>query len=163
MVENLQIRPATEEDLPALTAMTQAFNDHLDALDSQGPAPDGEAVAAASMARFRPMAFGPDPICTVMMAELDGEGVGFLTYYLGVFMDDVTPVLHVADFFVRQDHRRRGIGTALMREAHRIARERGASRLFWTVWEKNTEAQRFYASVGAAPEQGSILMEWRTK
>jgi len=109
------------------------------------------------------MAFGPDPICAVIMAELGGEAAGFLTYYLGVFMDDATPVLHVADFFVREEHRRRGVGTALMQEAHRIARERGASRLFWTVWEKNTAALRFYASLGAAPEQGSILMEWRTK
>lgn len=162
MTEHLNIRRATDADLPALTAMTQAFNGYLDAIDGGVPGSDAEAIAASAMERLRRMAFESNPICTVLMAELNGEPVGYLTYYIGVYMDDATPTVHVADFFVRESFRRRGVGRALMLEARRIAQECGASRLLWTVWSKNEAALRFYTALGAEPEGSSILMQWLT-
>jgi RimJ/RimL family protein N-acetyltransferase len=52
-----------------------------------------------------------------------------------------------------------------MLEAHRIAKDLGASRLLWTVWHKNESAIRFYEKLGAVrePEDGSVLMEWLVK
>ena len=47
-------------------------------------------------------------------AELDGETVVYLNYFIDVFMDDATPTLHVADFFVRERYRLLGAGKALM-------------------------------------------------
>jgi|SRR6185295_1556221 len=163
MREGLCIREATEADLPVLTAMTREFNAYLDALGGNEVAADAAAVAAAAMERLRSLAFGPNPLCTVLIAEFDGQTIGYLNYYLGVFMDDATPAVHVADFFVTRKHRRRGAGTALMLEVRRIATEAGASRLFWTVWRKNEDAIRFYQKLGAAPEEESILMEWLMK
>ena len=162
MPERLCIRKATDADLPALTAMTRAFNDYLNALGAE-PAGDAAAVAAAAMDRLRPLAFGPRPLCTVLIAELDGETVGYLNYFVGVFMDDATPTLHVADFFVTERYRRRGAGTALMLEARRIGMDLGALRLFWTVWRKNEDAIRFYQKLGAEPEDESVLMQWLIK
>jgi GNAT superfamily N-acetyltransferase len=112
------------------------------------------------MDRLRSLAFGPNPLCTVLIAELDGETVGYLNYFIGVFMDDATPTLHVADFFVSARYRLRGAGKALMLEARRIAMDLGASRLFWTVWRKNEGAIRFYKKLGAEPEGASVLMQW---
>lgn len=162
MPKRLCIRTATEADLPALTAMTREFNDYLDTLGGGEAAADAAevAAAAAAMGRLRPLAFGPSPLCTVLVAELDGETIGYLNYFIGVFMDDATPTLHVADFFVRERHRRRGAGKTLMLEARRIGMELGASRLFWTVWRKNEDAIRFYEKLGATPEGESILMQW---
>jgi GNAT superfamily N-acetyltransferase len=160
MRERLCIRKATEADLPALTAMTREFNDYLDTLGGAEVADDAAEVAAAAMDRLRPLAFGPRPLCTILIAELDGETVGYLNYFLGVFMDDATPTLHVADFFVTERYRRRGAGRALMLEARRIGMELGASRLFWTVWRKNADAIRFYENLGARPEDESVLMRW---
>lgn len=54
MPERLCIRKATDADLPALTAMTRAFNDYLNALGAE-PAGDAAAVAAAAMDRLRPL------------------------------------------------------------------------------------------------------------
>jgi GNAT superfamily N-acetyltransferase len=139
MRKRLCIRKATEADLPALTTMTREFNDYLDTLGGAEVADDAAAVAAAAMGRLRPLAFGPSPLCAILIAELDGETVGYLNYFIGVFMDDATPTLHVADFFVGEKYRRRGAGKALMLEARRIGRDLGASRLFWTVWRKNQE------------------------
>jgi GNAT superfamily N-acetyltransferase len=158
--ERLCIRKATEADLPALTAMTREFNDYLDTLGGAEVADDAAEVAAAAMDRLRLLAFGPRPLCTILIAELNGETVGYLNYFLGVFMDDATPTLHVADFFVTERYRRRGAGRALMLEARRIGMDLGASRLFWTVWRKNADAIRFYENLGARPEDESVLMRW---
>lgn len=165
MLEGLRIRGATEADLPALTAMTREFNDYLDTLGGAEAAADAAEVAAAAMDRLRSLAFGPNPLCTVLIAELDGETVGYLNYFVGVFMDDATPTLHVADFFVAERHRLRGAGKALMLEARRIATDLGASRLLWTVWRKNEDAIRFYEKLGAElePQDGAILMQWLIK
>jgi GNAT superfamily N-acetyltransferase len=163
MDDRLRIREATEADLPALTVMTREFNDYLDSLGGSEANKDGAKVAAAAMERLRGFAFGPNPICTVLVAELDGETAGYLNYYVGVFMDDATPALHIADFYVGTKNRRRGLGGALMLEVRRIAKELGASRLFWTVWDKNEDAILFYRNLGAAPYDGAILMEWLVK
>jgi len=143
MRERLCIREATEADLPALTAMTREFNDYLDTPGGAEAAADAAEAAAAAMKRLQRLAFGPNPICTVLIAELDGETVGYLNYFIGVFMDDATPTLHVADFFVTERYRLLGAGKALMLEARRIATDLGASRLLWTVWRKNEDAIRF--------------------
>lgn len=81
---------------------------------------------------------------------------------MGVFMDDATPALYVADFFIGRRHRLRGAGRALMQEARRIAADHGASRLLWTVWRRNAAAIRFYEKLGAElePDDGAVLMQW---
>lgn len=165
MDERLHIRQATEADLTALTALTREFNDYLDALGGVVPSKDAVEIAAAAMERLRAMAFGPKPLCTILIAELGRETVGYLNYFIGVFMDDATPALHVADFFVSQRHRRRGVGSGLMQEARRIAVEVGASRLLWTVWRRNDDAIRFYEELGAElePDDGAVLMQWPIK
>jgi GNAT superfamily N-acetyltransferase len=165
MGERLRIRQATEADLAALTALTREFNDYLDSLGGQEPAKDAAEIAAAAMGRLRSFAFGPNPICKILIADLDAETIGYLTYYIGAFMDDATPALHVADFYVSSSHRRHGAGKALMLEARRIAADLGASRLLWTVWRKNVDAIRFYEMLGAElePYDGAVLMQWLIK
>jgi len=145
--------------------MTREFNDYLDSLGGAEGAADAAEVAAAAMDRLRSLAFGPSPLCTVLIAELDGQTAGYLNYFIGVFMDNATPALYVADFFVTKKFRLRGAGKALMREAHRIAMDFGASRLLWTVWRKNEDAIRFYEKLGAElePEDGAVLMQWLIK
>lgn len=165
MGERLRIRQATEADLVALTALTREFNDYLDSLGGQAPAKDGAEIAAAAMGRLRSFAFGPSPICKILIADLDAKTIGYLTYYIGAFMDDATPALHVADFYVSAHHRRQGAGRALMLEARRIAADLGASRLLWTVWRRNLDAIRFYEALGAElePDDGAVLMQWLIK
>lgn len=165
MGERLCTRKATEGDLPALTAMTREFNAYLDILGGSEIADDAAEVAAAAMDRLRTLAFGPSPLCAVLIAELDGETAGYLNYFVGVYMEDATPALHIADFFVTETYRRRGVGKALMQEARRIAMDLGASRLLWTVWRRNLDAINFYEALGAEqePADGSVLMQWLIK
>jgi GNAT superfamily N-acetyltransferase len=52
---------------------------------------------------------------------------------------------------VAQAFRRRGVGSALIREAERWVRAQGASWLELGVYEFNQEARAFYQSLGYAP------------
>ena len=55
---------------------------------------------------------------------------------------------HVEALVVDRDHRRAGIGTALMVAAATWAREHGAVEVVLTVWAGNNGAEAFYESLG---------------
>lgn len=54
----------------------------------------------------------------------------------------------VDGLIVRQQHRRQGIGRALMAQVHRLARHRGIARVELGVYEFNTAALGFYEDLG---------------
>ena len=54
------------------------------------------------------------------------------------------------------EHRRRGIGKALLKSVARLARARNCGRLEWSVLDWNASAIAFYESLGA-----SVLPDWR--
>lgn len=82
-----------------------------------------------------------------MVAEVDNRIAGFVTVVAatrGDAPDD--PAVHawVHDVFVRSEHRRRGIGTALMRAAEAFAHGRGATELRLAVLARNVAAHALY-------------------
>jgi len=93
-------------------------------------------------------------LVTVLVAELDGRVVGHL--FLEFRQDPVfvraelRPYAYVAELFVREEARGRGVGKALMREAERIATGRGVGRLMVEVLAGNASAEAFYARCGFA-------------
>jgi GNAT superfamily N-acetyltransferase len=90
-----------------------------------------------------------------LVAELDGRVVGFL--YFVVRDDDlyIRPgqrrFAHVSELFVLEACRGRGISRALMDEAERLARERGAKRFTIGVLVGNDGAEAAYRAMGFAP------------
>ena len=97
----------------------------------------------------------------MLIAEVDGEAVGYLVYHIGVWIDDMAPALFVADLYV--EDRRQGIGTALMQRAREIADDRDAKHVFWTVWRENAAAQTFYRGLGAEVFDEEVFMRWRVR
>jgi len=93
----------------------------------------------------------------LIVAEADGTVVGFahlLTYH------DLThgaPAGELLGLIVREDMRRRGIATALMREIIHLARERGVGEFHINTEPDNEAAKALYASLGA--EVVGIQME----
>ncbi len=151
------VRQAHAADLPVLKALANEFEAWLSRFDAE-PA----AVDPARADPLEALAFGPDRLCEVIVAELDGEVAGYLIYYFGIWIgSDIAPCLYVADIFVREMHQRRGIGSAMMEHAREVARQRGARNLFWTVWSKNPVGQAFYRRLGAEPFDDEIMMRWR--
>ena len=149
------IRQSSRSDLPAIRAMMQEFDEYLNTLD------DPEAIDPAVYARIDALAFGQKPRCSILLAEeAGGAAAGYLTWYMGVFMDPVAAVLYVADLYVRPTHRGAGLGRALMEAARGIAAAEGADSLMWTVWRKNPNAIAFYEHLGAKPHDSEMLMHW---
>jgi PAS domain S-box-containing protein len=86
-----------------------------------------------------------------LVAEVEGQPVGFALYFHTFSTFRGQPGLYLEDIFVRESHRRLGIGKALLTSLARIARERGCGRLEWSVLDWNTPAIEFYRSLGARP------------
>lgn len=90
----------------------------------------------------------------VLIAEDAGTRTGFLLL-LDALPDEVslTPQAFVAYMAVEPAMRRRGIATALLAEAERVARERGLPVLAMMVTEENEPALRAYERAGFLTER----------
>lgn len=105
-----------------------------------------ERLAADRSALWRGRLAAPGPSARTLIAERDGEAVGFVHVEL-----DADPRLGalVDNLHVRHDARRSGIGTVLLAEVARlVAAERPGSGHYLWVLEANTAAIAFYRAAG---------------
>ncbi|MDR2440779.1 MAG: GNAT family N-acetyltransferase [Planctomycetaceae bacterium] len=93
----------------------------------------------------------------VLLAEFQGETVGFALYYFTYSTFRGQPGIYIEDLFVRPQFRNLGIGTSFFRELARIAQSRGCFRLDWMVLDWNSNSIAFYKKLGAYPVE-----DWTT-
>jgi ribosomal protein S18 acetylase RimI-like enzyme len=75
--------------------------------------------------------------------------IGYLLYHFGYDSDNAVRNLHVVDLYVKQEARRKRVGTALMEAAAEVAIKAGAEELIWSVYNPNSLATSFYEKLGA--------------
>jgi GNAT superfamily N-acetyltransferase len=142
----LAIRPATIEDAALLTSMIHEFAEfeHL-----------GHEVSTTESEIIRD-GFGPRPKFRTVIAEWDGQPVGYALFFefyssfqgrAGLFLDDI---------FVRSEFRKHGIGKSLLAHVAKIAWEEKFFCMRWEVLDWNKQAIDFYNGLGA-----SFLDEWK--
>ena len=100
--------------------------------------------------------FGSRPSAEAVIAELDGQPVGFALFYSSFSTWECRPGIWLEDLYVPPEHRRAGVGQALLRHLAAIAVGRGCTRLEWAALHWNTPALDFYDKLGA-----TRLDEWR--
>jgi GNAT superfamily N-acetyltransferase len=93
--------------------------------------------------------FGERPYAEVILAEVNGQAVGFALYFYNYSTFLTRPGIYLEDLFVLPDERGRGYGKALLTALGRLAVERGCGRLEWSVLDWNEPSIRFYRSLGA--------------
>lgn len=142
----LMIRPAEAADVPLILRLIR----ELAAYERE---PDAVVATEADLLRD---GFGPTPRFQVLIAEHDGAPAGFAFYFFVYSTWRGRPVLHLEDLFVPTEHRKKGIGLALMRRLARIAVDASCARFVWQVLDWNEPAIGFYRSLGA-----EILPEWQ--
>jgi GNAT superfamily N-acetyltransferase len=98
--------------------------------------------------------FSEDPSAEVVLAECDGEAVGFALFFRTFSTFVARPGLYLEDLYVKPSMRGRGVGKRLLEHLMRVALERGCGRLEWSVLKWNTEAIGFYEKMGARPMEG---------
>ena len=95
--------------------------------------------------------FGPRPYAETLIAEEDGEAVGFALFFHNFSTFLAQPGIYLEDLFVEPEHRGKGVGRALLARLAEIAVERGCGRLEWAVLDWNKDAIGFYERLGARP------------
>jgi GNAT superfamily N-acetyltransferase len=100
--------------------------------------------------------FGERRAAEALLAERDGQALGFALFFTTYSTFLTRPGLYLEDLYVRESERGRGIGKALLERVIELARERGAGRLEWSVLDWNANAIAFYEKMGA-----TVLPDWR--
>jgi len=138
---NFTIRPATENDYPAILSLIKEL-----ALFEK--APEKVTNTVEQMKQEKDL-FG----CFVAEKE-SGEIVGMALYFFAYYTW-VGKSLYLDDIYVKEKYRRHRIGTALMKAVFEVARLEKCNRVRWQVLDWNTNAIEMYRKAGA-----TIDAEW---
>jgi GNAT superfamily N-acetyltransferase len=141
------IRPAVEADVPELVAMIRELAEYEHLVDQVKVTEDDLAGAL----------FAPDAAVFDTVAEdgdggLAGHALWFRTF--STFLGKTG--IWLEDLYVRPEHRRKGLGTALVDHL----RKQTDGRLEWEVLEWNLPAMDFYQQLGARPMAGWTRYRW---
>jgi GNAT superfamily N-acetyltransferase len=113
-------------------------------------------AVTGNVAALREHLFGSPKYIEAILAEYQGQAVGFALFFHNYSTFLTKPGIYLEDLFVLPEYRRQGIGRAILTKLAQIAVERGCGRLEWSVLDWNEPAQAFYRRMGA-----DILDDWR--
>jgi len=128
------IRPADEEDFPALLEMIREL-----ALFEKAPHRVRNSVEQ--------MRAEKDYFRAFVAQTSEGRIVGMALFYFAYYTW-VGKSLYLDDLYVKEAWRGRGIGRALLNRVLDFARQNGCKRVRWQVLEWNTPAIEFYRKMG---------------
>jgi GNAT superfamily N-acetyltransferase len=147
LTEFLRIRAAERADVPCVFALIAELAGYERAAE--------HVVGTEQM--LEAALFGRDPAAEALIAELGSAVVGFAVFFSTFSTWLCLPGLWLEDLFVSPEHRRAGVGRALLAHLAAVALERGCGRLEWAALRWNEPALQFYGSLGA-----ERLHEWQT-
>jgi len=143
---DVEIRPATEEDVQLLFDLILELAAYEKM--AEGVAGDPEVL--------RHSLFEQKAAEALLIETADGEAVGYAIFFTNFSTFECRPGIWLEDVYVRPEHRRGGIGLAVMEHLARIAEQRDYARLEWCALEWNEPALDFYEGIGA-----QRLDDWR--
>ena len=146
MDDEVVIAPASPADVPAILSLIRALADY-EKLTHQ---------VVATEALLREHLFGSKRIAEALVAKVDGVAVGFALFFTTFSTFLARPGIWLEDLFVVPELRGRGIGKMLLMAVARIAVQREAGRLEWSVLDWNTPSIEFYERQGA-----TVMPDWR--
>ncbi|HEX5851536.1 MAG TPA: GNAT family N-acetyltransferase [Solirubrobacteraceae bacterium] len=143
----LVIRDARPEDVPLLLRMFRELAEYED-LTSELHATD-ELLHAAL--------FGERPAAEALIARIGAEAAGYAIFYPTFSTFLAIQGIWLEDLYVRPEHRKGGVGKALLTAVAARTHARGGKRLEWSALDWNDLALGFYERLGAQP-----MREWIT-
>ncbi|MBQ0958962.1 GNAT family N-acetyltransferase [Ideonella sp. 4Y11] len=146
MDKPFQLRAAAPADVPAIVGLIRELAEFEQLSHLVETTPE----------RLHPHLFGERPVAECLVAEVDGAVVGFALFFTNFSTFRCRPGLYLEDLYVQADHRRAGIGRALLRAVGRLAAGRGCGRFEWSVLDWNANAIAMYQAMGA-----TVLPDWR--
>ena len=142
MRERIAVREARLEDAGDVETL-------LEILDAYARGPSGQNAPLSSIARQN---LGPGlrdhPNAFVLFGVLNGRVVGIAVCIWSFSTFAGQPSVNLHDLSVLPDAQRMGVGTALLEELERRARDRGCAKMTLEVHDTNEAAKRLYARYG---------------
>ena len=139
----IQVRPTTPADVPVILRFVRelaAFEREPDAVTAT------ESMLAAAL-------FGESPAAEAVLAEREGEPVGFALFFHNFSTWEGRRGLYLEDLYVTPAARGQGAGAALLRHLAALAVARGCARFEWSVLDWNEDAIAFYRAMGAVGQE----------
>jgi GNAT superfamily N-acetyltransferase len=141
----MNIRKGNPKDMEAVLGLIQELA-HFE------KEPDAVVITAEDLVRD---GFGPTPLFSVFVAEVESEVVGIALYYYR-YSTWKGKTIHLEDLIVKEKMRGTGLGYALYSEVIKQGKKDKVRRIEWNVLDWNTPAVEFYEKSGA-----KVLDEWR--
>jgi GNAT superfamily N-acetyltransferase len=138
-VNDVQIRPATEADVQLLFDLIL----ELAAYEKMADRVAGDPQV------LRRSLFEEKAAEALLLETPDGEAIGYAIFFTTFSTFECRSGIWLEDVYVRPEHRRGGIGRAVMEHLARLALERGHVRLEWVALDWNEPALNFYEKLGA--------------
>jgi GNAT superfamily N-acetyltransferase len=138
-VDGLYIRYAERGDVPLLLSLIRELAEFEKLLDH----------VQADEATLGDELFGERRVAEPLIAEMNGEAVGFALFFHNFSTFVGRKGLYLEDLYVKPHARGRGVGGSLITFVAKIAVERRCGRFEWSVLDWNTRAVDFYRSLGA--------------
>ena len=138
---DFQLRQATKNDCPLILG----FITELAVYEKLAH----EVVATA--ATLEESLFGETAYAEVVIAEYQGEAVGYALFFHNFSTFTGRPGIYLEDLYVQPQMRGKGFGKCLLAYLAKLAVERNCTRVEWSVLDWNEPAIQFYRSIGAVP------------
>lgn len=138
-VNDVQIRPATEGDAQLLFDLIMELATYEKLADRVAGDPEV----------LRQSLFEEKAAEALLLETADGEAVGYAIFFTTFSTFECRSGIWLEDVYVRPEHRRGGIGRAVMEHLAQLALERGHVRLEWVALDWNEPALSFYEKLGA--------------
>jgi GNAT superfamily N-acetyltransferase len=106
--------------------------------------PFDESIARTALARF----VGEESLGRVWLISYEGEAIGYLVLTLGYSLEYGGRDAFIDEVYIRESHRRRGIGQRVLTFAEEVCRSLGVRALHLEVERANTNAHGLYRKVG---------------
>jgi GNAT superfamily N-acetyltransferase len=136
---DIQIRPATEADVQVLFDLIL----ELASYEKLGDKVAGDAEV------LRRSLFEQKAAEALLVETADGEAVGYAIFFTTFSTFECRSGIWLEDVYVRPEHRRGGIGLAVMEHLAQLTQERGHVRFEWVALDWNEPALNFYEKLGA--------------
>ncbi|MDJ0573413.1 MAG: GNAT family N-acetyltransferase [Pleurocapsa sp. MO_192.B19] len=146
MNSELQIRQAIADDVPHIFNLIKALAEY-EKLSHK---------VTGTVEDLQEHLFGSRVYAEAIVAECESKIVGFALFFPNYSTFLTKPGIYLEDLFVLPEYRRRGIGKAMLSYLGKLAIERDAGRLEWSVLDWNESAIAFYQRMGA-----KVLPDWR--
>lgn len=147
-MNNLNIREAKFEDLNLLSVLgiTTCYEAYFQ-LDPSNDLAD-YCILAFNLEQVETEL--KDPNSTFLIAELDGNAVGFVKLREGKKLECLVGknAIEVQRIYVLEKMKGKNIGRELLNRCFSIGKEKGYEILWLGVWDKNIVAQKFYQKLG---------------